>query len=73
MWNAYRSCNAIVKTCIYNVVYNSNACIGYKLSLDCIDMTCKLTRASTLIKNVRLDVHEQAIVDTLIALSDVWD
>ena len=33
LWNAYRSCNIIVKTCMNNAVYNSNACIGYKLSL----------------------------------------
>ena len=33
-------------------------------------MTCKLTRAITLIRNVHLDVNEQAI-DTLIALIDV--
>ena len=30
LWNAYRSCNAIVKTCMNNAVYNSNTCIGYK-------------------------------------------
>ena len=33
----------------------------------CLDMTCKLTRAITLIRNV----HEKAIVDTLISLIDV--
>ena len=36
-------------------------------------MKCKLTRAITLIRNVHLNVHEQAIVDTLIALIDVRD
>ena len=36
----------------------------------CLHMKCKLTRAITLIRNVHLDVHEQAIVDTLIALID---
>ena len=34
-------------------------------------MKCKLTRAITLIRNVHLNVHEQAIVDTLIALIDL--
>ena len=34
-------------------------------------MKCKLTRAITLIRNVHLNVNEQAIVDTLIALIDV--
>ena len=56
---------------------NLNTCIGYKLSFFCntiwLDMTCKLTRAITLIRNVHLDVHEQAIVDTLIAFIDVQD
>ena len=70
---AYRSCKAIVKTCMNNVVYNSNTCIGYKLSFFhntfCLYMKCKLTRAITLIRNV----HEQAIVDILIALIDVRD
>ena len=28
LWNAYRSCNIIVKTCMNNAVYNSNTCIG---------------------------------------------
>ena len=37
----------------------------------CLDMKCKLTRAITLIRNVHLNVNEQAIVDTLIALNDV--
>ena len=37
----------------------------------CLDMKCKLTRAITLIRNVYLNVNEQAIVDTLIALIDV--
>ena len=58
-----------------NSVYNSNTCIGYKLSFFrntfCLDMKCKLTRAITLIRNVHLNVNEQAIVDTLIALIDV--
>ena len=36
-----------------------------------LDMKCKLTRAITLIRNVHLNVYEQAIVDTLIALIDV--
>ena len=75
LWNAYRSCNIIVKTCMNNAVYNSNTCIGYKLSFFrntfCIDMKCELTRAITLIRNVHLNVNEQAIVDTLIALIDV--
>ena len=75
LWNAYRSCNIIVKTCMNNAVYNSNTCIGYKLSFFrntfCLDMKCKLTRAITLIRNVHLNVNEQAIVDTLIALIDV--
>ena len=70
-----RSCNIIVKTCMNNAVYNSNTCIGYKLSFFrntfCLDMKCKLTRAITLIRNVHLNVNEQAIVDTLIALIDV--
>ena len=34
-------------------------------------MKCKLISAITLIRKVHLDVHEQAIVDTLIALIDV--
>ena len=34
-------------------------------------MKCKLNRAITLIRNVHLNVNEQAIVDTLIALIDV--
>ena len=34
-------------------------------------MKCKLISAITLIRNAHLDVHEQAIVDTLIALIDV--
>ena len=34
-------------------------------------MKCKLTTAITLIRNVHLNVNEQAIVDTLIALIDV--
>ena len=58
-----------------NAVYNSNTCIGYKLSIFrntfCLDMKCELTRAITLIRNVHLNVNEQAIVDTLIALIDV--
>ena len=58
-----------------NAVYNSNICTGYKLSFFrntfCLDMKCKLTRAITLIRNVHLNVNEQAIVDTLIALIDV--
>ena len=62
-------------TCMNNAVYNSNACIGYKLSFVhntfCLDMTCKLTRAITLIRRVNLDVNELGIVDTLIALIDV--
>ena len=37
----------------------------------CLDMKCKLTRAIALIRNVNLNVNEQAIVDTLIALIDV--
>ena len=37
----------------------------------CLDMKCKLTRAITLIRNANLNVNEQAIVDTLIALIDV--
>ena len=32
----------------------------------CLDMKCKLTRAITLIRNVHLNVNEQAIVDTLL-------
>ena len=56
MWNAYRSCNAIVKTCMNNAVYNSNTCIGYKMSFFrntfCLDMKCKLTRVITFIRNV---------------------
>ena len=58
-----------------NAVYNSNTCIGYKLSFFgntfCLDMKCKLTRAITLIRNINSNVNEQAIVDTLIALIDV--
>ena len=58
-----------------NAVYNSNTCIGYKLiffrNTFCLDMKCKLISAITLIRNAHLDVHEQAIVDTLIALIDV--
>ena len=72
VWNAYRSCNIIVKASMNNAVYNSNTCIGYKLSIVrntfCLDMKCELTRAITLIRNVHLNVNEQAIVDTLIAL-----
>ena len=49
--------------------------MGYKLSFFrktfCLDRKCKLTRAITLIRNVHLNVNEQAIVDTLIALIDV--
>ena len=67
--------NAIVTTCMNNAVYNSNTCIGYKLSFFrntfCLDMKCKLISAITLIRNAHFDVHEQAIVDTLIALIDV--
>ena len=41
-----------------NALYNSNTCIGYKLRF-------------FFIRNVHLNVNEQAIVDTLIALIDV--
>ena len=75
LWNAYRSCNIIVKTCMNNAVYNSNICIVYKLSFFSkyllFRYECKLTRAITLIRNIHLNVNEQAIVDTLIALIDV--
>ena len=37
----------------------------------CLDMTCQLTRAITLIRMIHLNVIEQAIVDTLISLIDV--
>ena len=30
--NAFNSTNDIVKTCIQSAMYNSNTCIGYKLS-----------------------------------------
>ena len=56
-------------------MYNSNTCIGYRLSFFrntfSLDMKCKLTRAITLIKNVHFNVHERAIVDTLIAVIDI--
>ena len=55
-------------------MYNSNTCIGYKLSffrnIFCLDMKYKLTRAITLIRNVHINVNEQAIVDTVIVLID---
>ena len=34
-------------------------------------MTCNLIRAITLIRNIHLNVNEQAIVDALITLTDV--
>ena len=61
--------------CMNNAVYNSNTCIEYKLSFFhntfCLDMKYKLTRSIPLIRNVHLNVREEAIVDTLIALIDV--
>ena len=56
-------------------MYNSSTLIGYKLIFFrkpfWLDMTSKLTRAITLIRNVHLNVNEQDIVDALIALIDV--
>ena len=48
-------------------------CIGYKLNFSRntmnLDISCNLTREITLTKNIQLDVNEQAIGNTLIALS----
>ena len=50
-----------------NAVYNSNTCIGYKLSFFGntfnLDTTCNLTKSIRLIRNNDLDVNEQAIVN----------
>ena len=73
LWNAYRSCNTIVRhACIMPCIIRIHALdTTYKFSFFrntfCLDMKCKLTRAITLIRNI----HEQASVDTLIALIDV--
>ena len=65
----------LIKTCMNNAIYNSNTCIDYELSFFrntfYLDKTCSLTRAITIIWYIHLDVNEQVIGNTLIALIHV--
>ena len=67
MWNVYRSSNVIIKTYMNNAVYNLNTYIGYKLSFLRYTILFRYV-----FSDVHLDVHEQAIVDTLMYELDNW-
>ena len=75
LWNAFRSRNHIVSTCMKMALVNSNTCIGYKLAFYRyrynIDLHSNINSSIKLLSSSNISDEQVAIVNNLSTLLSV--